>query len=839
MNFYSYYDPSEALDEPAVTIAARDIIANGMQVIPLLKGAKEPANIKSVYELITHPIHEHNIDFYFKDRDVDLGIILQDDMEFIDVDEKSCPGITSAFLKAVEFGWPEIYDKLTIDFTPSNGCHLIYRSEIIGGKSALAKVPANPQPLAIIERISKSNKQYIKISPSEGYVLKKGNPLELEFLTAEQRNWLSALGESFNKLHIPEVKKDEAEREDSPWFVFNQRNDWKYIRNELIDRNWSVVMDLPDKVVIKRPGSSEQRSSGVIYKDKSWLYLYTTSSEFEDGKPYSPFGVYALFYHDNNIGFACRQLASEGCGKNLYDEGQFWKRNKSKIEIKYTALLNWLHAIGYRVYNKSIVQVIDNIVSISDESNMKRAFIGEVEFEMQDKMFERVSTIFSDEGGLIAMLSELDDNFVRDDKDSIWLFFRNLAIKITDKGCEPNEYKKLSGYIWKSSIIDRDFYETDFAGCDADRFTEILSGNKKSNLQELIGYSISQYKDPLNPRAVIIMEDIEAEEEGESQGGSGKGLLFQFIEQFRKAAYFDGKSFRPSDQFLFQNVEQDTAVIFIDDVEKNFKFNYLFSILTGSLLINKKNKPQIIIPFDKSPKIFITSNYSVGGMDISTNRRKYEFAITKYFGDEVEPIDVFGHEFFTGWDKKEWLKFDSFIVDCCIKYLSELNKKNIGNVTANSSERALVNNTNKEFIDYMDGQLALNFFDFCPLYLKRKEVTYPDGSMTTNGVDVDGFLNSEDNPDAYFIMTKKLLFEKVYELCKSKYLTTTKLTHWIKKWAVSRDVEIDTKYKRISQSDLAYRIIKWNYHFYKKEAKKSENDGPEVSTMFKKNPNWE
>lgn len=840
MDFYQYFQPGEDLAEPAVTLAARDIIAAGMQVIPLTKGSKEPANIKSVYELISHPINQHNFDYYFN-RDVDLGIILTDDMEFIDIDEKNKPGITQAVLKAIEYGWPEISEALTIDFTPSGGCHLLYRSEVIGGPQSLAKVPATPNPLTIIERISKSNKQYIKISPSEGYSLKQGNPLSLKFLTAEQRNWLSALSESFNELHIPEVKRKEAEREDSPWFVFNRQNDWKYIRNQLIDRNWSVVMDLTDKVVVKRPGKSEQRSSGVIYKDKSWLYLYTTSSEFQDGKPYSPFGVYCLFYHDNNIGMACKQLASEGVGKNITEEGQFWIRNKTKVKIKYTELLNWLHSIGYRVYNKTIVQVINNMVEIADESAMKKAFIHEVEFDMQDEMYERVGTIFSSEGGLIAMLHPLDGNFIRDDKEFIWLFFRNLAIKINSTNCEPFEYKQLTGYIWKSSIIDRDFYETDYTGCDADKFCDILANGKRQDLQEILGYSISQYKDPLNPRAVIIMEDIDADEEGESQGGSGKGLLFQFVEQYRKPAYFDGKNFKTSDQFIFQNVEQDTAILFIDDVEKQFRFNTLFSILTGGMMINKKNKPQVIIPFSRSPKIFITSNYSIGGMDISSNRRKYEFAINKYFGQDVEPIDIFKREFFTGWDRPEWLRFDNFMADCCIKYLGEQNKKNIGNITANSSERSLISNTNREFVDYMDGQLSVNFFDFAPLHFKTKTIHFPDGSMTTNGVDVTAYLNSKDIPDSYFTVTKKALFDKVHELVKSKYFTVTRLSQWLNKWSESRGVEMDVSYKKISDGERMYRIITWEYNFFNSHTsgKPSKNDVGTQSGMWSANEKWE
>src|SRR6201999_3842236 len=117
--------------------------------------------------------------------------------------------------------------------------------------------------------------------------------------------------------------------------------------------------------------------------------------------------------------------------------------------------------------------------------------------------------------------------------------------------------------------------------------------------------------------------------------GSGKGLLVSFIRWFRKVADFDGKSFRPSDPFLYQNIDPDTNAIFIDDVEEHFKFSSLYSILTNSLLLNKNTRPQVIVPFEDSPKIIITSNFAVGDMDISSARRKYEFAVVKHFGYDL------------------------------------------------------------------------------------------------------------------------------------------------------------------------------------------------------------
>jgi hypothetical protein len=828
MNFYEFHQPGEELDESHVYLAAKDLMNNGFQVIPLKKGDKEPANIKSVYSIIARPINEHNFNFYFKDRDVDLGIIMDHNMEFIDVDAKNKPGITEAVLKAIRSGWPDLYDKLVIDFTPSGGCHLIYRSEVTGGKPVLAKVHGKNNPLAIIERISRQNKQYIKISPSQGYELRQKNPFEIPFLSAEERNFISAVCASFNEVVIPEVKKKESLREDSPWSVFNSTHDWKYISGELVDRNWIVYKDDNDKIYVRRPGDTKQKYSGVIFKESNILYLFTPSTEFENEKGYTPFGVYCLFNHDGDVAAASKQLASEGCGVNVYNEGVFWFKEKSKIKIKYTELLNWFHGVGYRKYKGELVRVINNTVEIVKEADLKRAFLNEVEFEVKDEMYEKVATIFSDKGGLMAMLEELGDNFIKDDKDTTWLFFQNIATKITPESIDPVDYKTMSGYIWQSDIIDREYYGCDYSGCDAERFINILGGDKSASLQKILGYLLSKYKDPINPRAVVLMEDIDPEAEGESQGGSGKGLCVNFIKQFRKTADFDGKNFRFSDPFLFQNVDPDTAIIFIDDVEKNFKFTSMYSILTGPILINKKNRDQVIIPYEQSPKIVFTSNYSIGNMDISSRRRKYEFPVVKYFGEDIEPIQVFGRQFFSGWDRSEWLKFDNFMIACAQKYLQEGDKRSIGAITDRSAERSLISNTSREFVEYMDGQLSVNFFDFAPHGLKNLAVYMPDGTYVTNAVNVEMYLKNPENPLNYFVYSKDDFSHKIAKMCNYKNLTTTRVTQWMNKWAEARGVEIDSSYKRQSDGTRMYRIVKWDSDFLaKKQEEKLGSDDPQ------------
>lgn len=809
MHFYDYWTPSDTMERPCF-LAAQSLIENGLEVMPIASGTKSPPKFaKELAVYRQNPINKYNVAFNFDHDNIEIAIMLRRNMEVIDIDTKNKDGLSDRFLHSIKNGWPELYEKLVISKTPNGGLHILYYSDKVGGDSILARVH-NPKgnPLAIVERLNETNKNYIKCAPSKGYDFIQGNPMEMPTLTIEERDWLSAVGASFNEVFIPEVKKKEAEREDSPWNVFNKSRDWTYIWDELKQRNWQDIKELDDRIVVKMAGGKQH--SGVIWKETNLLHIYTTNSEFENGKSYSPFGVYCFYYHDGNIALASKHLASEGVGVNKFEDGQFWYKQGKKIAIKYTELSHWLYHIGYRRYDNEIVKITNNVVSIVEERDLKAVFLNELEAEVVDHFYERVSTIFSENGGLMAMLKKIDDKFVYDTKDCTWLFFKNYAVKITPESILPLQYKEIDGYIWENIIIDRNFYNDTYDNCDAQRFVKILGGKDYPKLESIIGYAVSRHKDPLNPRAIVLTEDIEADEEGESQGGSGKGLLFNFIRQFRRVADFDGKNFKPNDPFVFQNVDLDTNLLFVDDVERHFKFTSLFSILTGSLLVNKKNKPQVIIPFDKAPKIFITSNYSIGAMDISSERRKYDFSVNKHFGKDHEPIDEFGRQFFIEWDEKEWSKFDNYIAYCCKCYLTEKNKKQLGNSTANSIERKLLNNTNKEFIEYMDGQLACNFFDFAPVSLKTYS-GYIGDRYTTNGVNYSEWVSNatlnEPDPSKYLTMSKEELVEKLSKSLKLKSFTTTRLSQWIKRWCESRNVQIDTKYRRGISNEMCYRIV--------------------------------
>jgi hypothetical protein len=169
----------------------------------------------------------------------------------------------------------------------------------------------------------------------------------------------------------------------------------------------------------------------------------------------------------------------------------------------------------------------------------------------------------------------------------------------------------------------------------------------------------------------------------------------------KKLVLINGKGFDINKPFAFQTVQTDTQVLLFDDIDKNFKFENAFSIITEGLTIEKKGQDAIKIPFNESPKISLTTNYTVKGDGASHRRRVFEVEIANHYNDTYTPEDEFGHQFFSDWDDNEWEKFDNFMIRCIQFYLNnglvESNKVNL-------EFRKLKNNLGAEFIEFMESQ---------------------------------------------------------------------------------------------------------------------------------------
>ena len=166
-------------------------------------------------------------------------------------------------------------------------------------------------------------------------------------------------------------------------------------------------------------------------------------------------------------------------------------------------------------------------------------------------------------------------------------------------------------------------------------------------------------------------------------------------------------------------VSADTQILCFDDVKKHFDFERLFSVVTEGLTLEKKNKDAIKIPFSKSPKIGITTNYAIKGSGNSFARRKWEIELHQHYNKNFTPLEEFGKHFFAEWDEDEWCVFDNYMTACLQNFLSTgLVKSEFVNLQI----RQLSAETSHDFIEWcglVEGQQTNKPINVGQKYIKQ------------------------------------------------------------------------------------------------------------------------
>jgi hypothetical protein len=234
---------------------------------------------------------------------------------------------------------------------------------------------------------------------------------------------------------------------------------------------------------------------------------------------------------------------------------------------------------------------------------------------------------------------------------------------------EPISYTDIDGCIWEEQKIQRDFALTD-QPAEFRKFIHNVSGNDEARyraVESTIGYLMHSYKPPAFCPAVILNDETISEN---PEGGTGKGIFVKALGSIKKNVIIDGKGFNFQKTFLYQRVSADTQILTYDDVQKGFDFERLFSVITEGITLEKKNKDEIHIPFEESPKVVITTNYAIKGAGNSFERRKWELEFAQHYNKHFTPEDEFGHQLFADWTNEEWARFDNYMISCLQGYLN-------------------------------------------------------------------------------------------------------------------------------------------------------------------------
>jgi hypothetical protein len=402
-------------------------------------------------------------------------------------------------------------------------------------------------------------------------------------------------------------------------------------------------------------------------------------------------------------------------------EDIFWiieqKKTGESITIEPLKYAEFLVKNGFNKYypenaeKPTFVRVQENKVRLSSADQIKDFVLQFLMSRGEIKVWNYCSksTYLFNENHL-NMIDSIGLKMLQDTKDVSLIPFRNGVAKVTKNSVVLQSYIDVEGYIWENQILDRDFIPVDEYNNDfQDLISKVSAENSEriTALESTLGYLLHTFKDKTDQKAIIFNDQ---EIDDNANGGSGKSLMLTALSYIRKIVKIDGKAFNSKGDFVYQRVNLDTQVLAFDDVKKNFDFEQLFSLISEGITVNRKNKDEIFIPFERSPKIIITTNYVIAGAGSSHDRRRHELEFFQYFNAKKSPLELYGRLLFDSWSVDDWMKFDNYMIRNLQKFLKYGLKQSI---SINADSKRFIQATSKDFFDFVnDGHIESNVLHF-------------------------------------------------------------------------------------------------------------------------------
>jgi hypothetical protein len=188
-----------------------------------------------------------------------------------------------------------------------------------------------------------------------------------------------------------------------------------------------------------------------------------------------------------------------------------------------------------------------------------------------------------------------------------------------------------------------------------------------------IGYLLRKYKDVSNACAILAVE-TEVMIEGESEGRTGKSLFGKYLREMISLLAIEMRNvdFTHKGDNIFAGVREDiTDVVMLNDLDRGQGLHRIFNAITDGMNTRRMYQDTYTIPFDKSPKLYITSNY-IPKLDGSSRGRLVISAFSNYYHAdtpgkglrEFNPQMEFGHNLVEDYSLADMNRLYNFFIAC-------------------------------------------------------------------------------------------------------------------------------------------------------------------------------